>query len=114
MRKLIAVFFLAILFVAAFGINVFADGEEVKTIESEWKNQDITIKFFADPDTYSGRQKVEYRVNGSEWLSTASLEKVTLDTSTTLQLKSTDNAGNVSYSDKYYYKINKIAPTSPT
>lgn len=52
-------------------------------------------------------------MNGSEWLPTYSLEQVTLDTSTTLQLKSTDNAGNVSYSDKYYYKINKIAPSSP-
>ena len=114
MRKFIAAFCFAIFCAATFGVSVFADGDEVKTIESDWNNQDITIKFFADPDTYSGQQKVEYRINGSEWLATASLKQITLDTSTTLQLKSTDNAGNVSYSGKYYYKVNKIAPSAPT
>lgn len=114
MHKIMATFFITAICVVLCGVSVFADGDEVKTIESGWNNQDITIKFFADPDTYSGQQKVEYRINGSEWLATASLEQITLDTSTTLQLKSTDNAGNVSYSDKYYYKVNKIAPSAPT
>lgn len=114
MCKFIATFFSIAFCAVLCCITVFAEGENVNTVEQEWKNHDITIEFYAPDDIYSGLQKVEYRINGSEWMATEAVSRINLDTSAVLQLKSTDNAGNVSCSDKYYYKVNKIAPTVPT
>ena len=79
---------------------------------SEWTNQDVILDVAVE-ETISGIKSIEYQINGGEWIVAAD-GKVIVSENGTVNIKVTDNAGNVTDLEPVIVdKIDKDAPAAP-
>jgi plastocyanin len=75
----------------------------------EWYITDVVVSLSAS-DSFSGVAKIEYSINGGEWMSYTQPLVVSSEGETTISYRSIDFAGNVEETQIQTLKIDKSAP----
>ena len=101
--------------------TLLVNGEKVEDnnakAEKPWYDENVIIKFEGEGDNLSGVKQTYLTVSTSDAEDTDHLNEVNKNISWNegevyhVDALSYDNAGNISRSDQYYFKIDKTAPT---
>lgn len=78
-----------------------------------WYTDDVEVAFSASDDMAgSGLKKIEYNLNGGEWVEYSGSIIIPEDGENTINFRSVDNAGNVELTESYSVNIDRTPPVS--
>lgn len=90
------------------------DLPEITLSNAEWTNADVTLTATLGTDFESAPAYNEYSKEGTNWTKYVDPLKITESGLWTYEVRTTDNAGNISEPAQVVVKVDKIAPTEPT
>ncbi|WP_336786121.1 OmpL47-type beta-barrel domain-containing protein [Paenibacillus sp. MMO-177] len=84
--------------------------------ELDWSASDVAVTVAAGTDTGSGVSKTEYKLSGAttkDWTTYSGALSISAEGQTTVEARTTDNAGNASAAAPVIVKVDKTKPAAP-